>query len=186
MNFNPAVLLSNFFLILTAFSAAFCAALWLSLIIWAYRDIHKRSHDPLMKILAILVVAILFLPGILIYLILRPTKTIEEEYQQTLEEEALLQAVEDIPVCPGCNRAVRKEWLACPYCCTKLKSKCETCGQPIEFSWKLCPYCGARLPEIEASNLIENDLPVDTSFDMPMRTNNDDDLLIPPHFRDPI
>jgi hypothetical protein len=90
MTFNPATI-SNFLLIATGFSAAFAAALWLSLIIWTYRDIRRRSRDPLLRILAVLVVTILFLPGVLVYLILRPARTQEEEFQQTLEEEALLQ-----------------------------------------------------------------------------------------------
>jgi hypothetical protein len=139
-----------------------------------------------MKILAILVVAILFLPGILIYLILRPTKRLKKSTSKHLKKKHYSrQSKIFLSVLVVIGQSEKNGWPV-PYCCTKLKSKCETCGQPIEFSWKLCPYCGARLPEIEASNLIENDLPVDTSFDMPMRTNNDDDLLIPPHFRDPI
>ncbi|MCJ7701110.1 MAG: hypothetical protein MUO62_05970, partial [Anaerolineales bacterium] len=88
MTFDTSFL-SNFMLILTAWGGAFLAALWLSLIVWTYRDIRSRARDPLGRILAVLVVAVLFLPGILIYLILRPQRTLEDEYQNTLEEEAL-------------------------------------------------------------------------------------------------
>ena len=84
---------SNLFMGLAAWGAAFLVALWLSLIIWTYRDIRRRARDPLMRILAVIVVALLFIPGIAVYLILRPPRTLEEEYQQTLEEEALLQAI---------------------------------------------------------------------------------------------
>ena len=83
MNFDPAEL-SNFFLILTAWAAAFLAALWLSLVFWTYRDIKARARDPLSRILAVLVVAVLFLPGIIIYLILRPAHTLEDEYQHSI------------------------------------------------------------------------------------------------------
>ena len=72
MNIDPTAL-GNFVLVATAFAAAFLAALWLSLIIWTYRDIRKRARDPLIRILAALVVAVLFLPGMLVYLILRPS-----------------------------------------------------------------------------------------------------------------
>jgi hypothetical protein len=87
MNLDPSVL-SNILLILTAWGGAFLAALWLSLIFWTYRDIRNRARDPLARILAVLVVAVLFLPGIVIYLILRPGRTLEDDYQHTLEEEA--------------------------------------------------------------------------------------------------
>jgi RNA polymerase subunit RPABC4/transcription elongation factor Spt4 len=141
MVFDPSTL-SSFILIATAFSAAFIAALWLSLIIWTYRDIRTRARDPLIRILAVLVVAVLFLPGILIYWILRPSSTLEEEYQHTLEEEALLQSIEDNPLCPGCGRRVHEDWVACPNCHTRLKKPCQQCGRLMELPWNLCPYCG--------------------------------------------
>jgi hypothetical protein len=152
MTLDP-ITLSNFILIATGFSAAFAAALWLSLIIWTYRDIRRRSRDPLVRILAILVVAILFLPGVLVYLILRPQRTQEEEFQQTLEEEALLQSIEDNPLCPGCGRRVREDWLACPSCYTRLKKACHKCAKPIELSWNLCPYCGTPAPGMRRENM---------------------------------
>lgn len=80
---------------LSAWGAAFLAALWLSLIFWTYRDARARMREPMMRILAVLVVVVLFIPGTLIYLLLRPTRTIEEEYLLTLEEEALLRAIEE-------------------------------------------------------------------------------------------
>ncbi len=96
------------------FAAAFLAALWLSLIFWVFRDIRSRSRDPFMRILAVIIVALLSLPGVLVYLILRPTRTLEEDYQHTLEEEALLQRLEAATLCPGCSRHVQKDWVASP------------------------------------------------------------------------
>ena len=83
---------------------------------------------------------------ILVYLILRPQRTLEEEYQRTLEEEALLQALEDLPLCPGCERRVKDDWQVCPNCHTKLKKSCNECGQLMELPWNLCPYCGTPAP----------------------------------------
>jgi RNA polymerase subunit RPABC4/transcription elongation factor Spt4 len=138
--------LSNFVLVATGFAVAFLAALWLSLIFWTYRDIRQRAKDPLMRILAVLIVAILFLPGLLIYRIIRPAHTLEEEYQRTLEEEALLQSIEDSPICPGCGRRVREDWVACPNCHTRLKKPCPQCNKLMDLAWNLCPYCGTPAP----------------------------------------
>ena len=124
MTFDPT-LVSNFFLILTGFGGAFIAALWISLVIWTYRDIRTRARDPLVQTLATLLVAVLNLPGVLVYLILRPQRTLEEEYQRTLEEEALLQALEDLPLCPGCERRVKDDWQVCPNCHTRYDQKRE-------------------------------------------------------------
>ncbi len=145
MTFDPTFL-SNFLLILTGFGGAFIAALWIALIIWTYRDIRSRARDPLVQILSALLVAVLNLPGVLVYLILRPQRTLEEEYQRTLEEEALLQALEDLPLCPGCERRIKDDWQVCPNCHTKLKKACNECSKLMELPWNLCPYCGTPAP----------------------------------------
>ena len=73
MTFDPTFI-SNLILVLAGFGGAFLAALWISLVIWTYRDIHTRARDPLVQTLATLLVAVLNLPGVLVYLILRPPR----------------------------------------------------------------------------------------------------------------
>ena len=141
MTLDPTFL-SNLLLVLTGFGGAFLAALWISLVVWTYRDIRTRARDPLVQTLATLLVAVLNLPGVLVYLILRPQRTLEDDYQKTLEEEALLQALEDLPLCPGCERRVRDDWMVCPSCQTKLKKPCHSCERLMELPWNICPYCG--------------------------------------------
>ncbi|MFN3307967.1 MAG: zinc ribbon domain-containing protein [Anaerolineales bacterium] len=131
----------NLILILSAWGGAFLAALWFSLVIWTYRDIRQRTRDRLARILAILVVTVLFLPGMVIYWILRPPRTLEDEYQQTLEEEALLQSLEEAVLCPGCGRKTEADWMVCPSCHTKLRKQCHQCGRLLELAWNICPYC---------------------------------------------
>lgn len=145
MSFTPGFL-NNFLLVATALGAAFLAALWLSLIVWTYRDIRGRVRDPFVRILAALLVAVLFLPGIVVYLILRPQQTMEEEYQHMLEEEALLQAIEERTACPGCGRHTADDWMICPNCYTKLMKPCHSCGRLMNLPWSLCPYCGTPEP----------------------------------------
>ena len=152
MPFDPT-LLSNFLLVLTAFGGAFLAALWIALVIWTYRDIRARARDPLVQILSALLVAVLNLPGVLVYLILRPARTLEEEYQHTLEEESLLQALEELPLCPGCERRVKDDWQVCPNCHTKLKKPCHHCGKLMELPWNVCPYCGTPVPGMRQENI---------------------------------
>jgi RNA polymerase subunit RPABC4/transcription elongation factor Spt4 len=145
MTFDPTFL-SGLTLVLTGLAGAFLVALWLALVIWTYRDMRSRHRDRLVPILAALMVALLNLPGVLVYLILRPARTLEEEYQQTLEEEALLQSIEDQSVCPGCERHIREDWLICPSCQTKLRKRCHSCGRLMELPWNICPYCGTPAP----------------------------------------
>jgi RNA polymerase subunit RPABC4/transcription elongation factor Spt4 len=153
---DPAFL-SNLILVLTAFGGAFLAALWIALIIWTYRDIRSRSRDPLVQILSALLVAVLNLPGVLVYLILRPARTLEEEYQHTLEEESLLQALDELPLCPGCERRVKDDWQVCPNCHTKLKKPCHHCAKLMELAWNICPYCGTPVPGMRQEGISMDD-----------------------------
>ncbi len=125
-------------------------AFLLSLVIWTFRDIRSRSRDILVQLLATLLVLLLNVPGLLLYFILRPQETLEEAYQRTLEEEALLQDIEERDSCPGCRSPIQPDYLFCPHCHTQLKKACPTCGRLLDLSWDLCPFCGAR-PSIEPS-----------------------------------
>lgn len=148
MPLDPATY-SSIVLVLAGFGAAFLVVLWVSLIIWTIRDIRSRSRDPFVAVLATLVSVVLFLPGIVIYLIVRPRHTLEEEFSHTLEEEALLQTIEDNPLCPGCGRRINPDWVACPTCHSQLKKNCYSCGRLMELAWDLCPYCGELVEELQ-------------------------------------
>jgi len=156
MTVDPTFL-SNLLLVLTAFGGAFLAALWVSLVVWTYRDIRGRARDPLVQVLSTLLVAVLNIPGVLVYLILRPPRTLEEEYQHTLEEETLLQALEDQSLCPGCERRVREDWQVCPNCQTRLKKPCHQCGHLMELPWNICPYCGTAAPGMRKESISMED-----------------------------
>jgi RNA polymerase subunit RPABC4/transcription elongation factor Spt4 len=138
--------LGEIFVYLSAFFGAFLAALWLSLIFWTYRDIRSRTRDHTIHILASFLVAILNLPGLLIYLILRPKVTLLETYQRTLEEEALLTEIETRKVCPGCGSIIKQDWQICPYCHTRIHKVCTQCGGLLELPWQICPYCATPIP----------------------------------------
>jgi len=158
MRIDPATL-SSFIMVGTAFAGAFVAALWLSLIFWTYRDIKSRTKDPLLRILATLITLVFFLPGIIVYLILRPRRTIEDEYQRTLEDETLLQTIEDRAVCPGCSRQIDEDWSICPSCHTLLKTHCQTCNRLLELVWDVCPYCETPAPILNFVEKAEEESP---------------------------
>ena len=123
-------------------SGALIAALWISLIIWTFRDMRNRSRDPFAQILAALVVALIPIVCLVIYFILRPPETLAEAYERALEEEALLQEIEERPACPGCSRTVDPHWILCPHCHTRLRRACTDCNALLELHWSICPFCG--------------------------------------------
>jgi len=123
--------------------------LWITLLVWTYRDIRQRTRDPIAQTLAVLLVLLLFLPGHWLYLILRPRYTLTELYERSLEEEALLQELEAHKACPTCKRRVQDDFLLCPSCRTQLKEPCRGCGKPLAYAWIACPYCGLDKPPRE-------------------------------------
>lgn len=133
--------INDLLLFLITASGAVFTATWLGLVMWTWRDMRQRSRDPLAQIAASLMVAVLGIFGIVIYVMLRPPETLAEAYERSLEEEALLQNIEEKPVCPGCGRPVKEDWQVCPYCHTKLRKACVQCGELLELPWNLCPYC---------------------------------------------
>lgn len=132
--------------VVAALLIVYLAAIWLALVFWTYRDIRQRSRDPIMQIVAVLLVLLFFLPGHWIYLVVRPRHTLAELYERSLEEEALLQELEDQKACPNCRRRVRDEFLICPSCRAQLKEPCRSCGKPLSYAWLACPYCGLEKP----------------------------------------
>ena len=134
----------NLILFIGIYLGIFVITLWLALIIWAYRDMKARSRDVFARVLVAVFVAILHVPGLIIYLLLRPKETIAEAYERSLEEEALLQEIEAKPTCPGCGQHVHTDWQACPHCHTRLKKPCSHCNKLLDFAWEICPHCASR------------------------------------------
>ncbi|GAC1466586.1 MAG: hypothetical protein NVS2B16_19310 [Chloroflexota bacterium] len=120
---------------------AFGLAVWFSIAVWTFMDIRSRSRDKVIWLLSTLLVLVANVFGLIIYLILRPHETLMQAYERSLEEEALLQEIEDRPICPNCRHRVEHEYRICPNCLTKLKDICMNCERLIELDWSVCPYC---------------------------------------------
>jgi len=126
-----------------AFFGAYVLAVWISLIIWTFRDIRARSRDIFAQLVSVLMVVFFNVPGILLYFLLRPRETLGERYERELAEEALLQDIEEKHACPACQQKVQPDFLFCPNCHTRLKRRCDNCHRITSLRWSICPYCGA-------------------------------------------
>ena len=122
--------------------------LWLSIIVWIYRDTRDRTRDLALQVMAMFMALMFFpgfnIPGLALYLMMRPRETLDESYARSLEEEALLREIGDEAACPSCRRFVERGWLVCAFCQTQLKDMCGDCGQLMSFNWVACPYCGGQ------------------------------------------
>jgi RNA polymerase subunit RPABC4/transcription elongation factor Spt4 len=126
-------LVLGFYYVLLLFAAA----------VWTYRDIRSRTQDIMAQVLSIALVLVLQIPGLILYLLMRPKQTLAEKYERALEEEYLRRDIEDDHVCPNCQRGVEEDFVVCPYCMTELRRRCPNCERTVDLTWALCPYCGS-------------------------------------------
>jgi len=130
--------------ILLALGGAYLLALWFVLAVWTFRDIETRSRSVVTQVFSTLLVVLFWVPGLLLYRLLRPSETLDEAYQRSLEEEYLIQDLEELPLCPSCNHFVEDDFQICPHCNTQLREPCTSCERLIDLRWAVCPYCGAQ------------------------------------------
>lgn len=128
--------------VLLALGGAYLLALWFVLIVWTFRDIETRSRSVVTQVFSTLLVVLFWVPGLMLYWMLRPKQTLDEAYQRSLEEEYLVQDIEEVPVCPSCQRFVEDDFRLCPHCQTELRENCIHCDHLIDLNWHICPYCG--------------------------------------------
>ena len=134
--------LQSYLVIILSVAGGLLLALWLALVVWAVRDVRARSRSSAAAVLTALLVLLLPVVGLVIYLLLRPRETLVQTYDRALEQEALLQQIEEKPVCPTCARPTQATWFLCPTCHTHLRQPCPVCRSPLELHWDICPYCG--------------------------------------------
>ncbi len=101
--------------------------MWLAAAYWAFRDMHDRTENPALPYVAAALILLptpfLFVLGVIVYRVIRPAERLGEVYERNLAEEALLAEVEAVKTCRNCDRRVDEEWIICPWCRTRLKSR---------------------------------------------------------------
>lgn len=135
------------------FIVAFIVIFWISLIIWTFRDIRSRTQDFMLQIAATVLVAIFFIGGLFIYLILRPRQTLAEIYERQLEEESLLAEMTERQTCNNCHARIESDFQICPSCGQKLKRPCPKCERLLELRWAFCPFCATNLVPVPMQNM---------------------------------
>ncbi|HEY2704418.1 MAG TPA: zinc ribbon domain-containing protein [Candidatus Dormibacteraeota bacterium] len=124
----------------------FLAFFWIALAFWAVRDARRRSESPLLAVFAGAVNVLPYL-GLLLYLVLRPPHTLDEERALLLEEQALTEGPVEVVSrpCPTCGREIELDFVICPYCRTQFARRCRGCQRWLRLGWRVCPYCAEEV-----------------------------------------
>ncbi len=124
---------------------------WIAIIIWVTKDIINRTNNILYQIFSIFTVLLWTPLWIVVYLLIRPSKTLFEKYYEeaSIDEEIDLSDFQDEKTpqeknqsCKKCSFDIQPEYKFCPNCSNPLKKDCAWCGKEIKPDWHVCPYCG--------------------------------------------
>jgi RNA polymerase subunit RPABC4/transcription elongation factor Spt4 len=141
---------STGFLIARDAAVFLAVVLWLGLAIRVHRDARRRIEDPFLVFFATLLG---FAPpyiGPAVYLLFRPSETLEDVHSRRVELQALEQQLaRSQPACPVCRSAIEPDYIACPVCTTMLREPCRRCNAPLERLWQMCPYCATPIESAE-------------------------------------
>jgi len=132
------------------FGTLFIVALivfWLVIIGWVWIDSSERTSKKGLKIGYILLVIFFNIFGLIIYLIIRPSETIEEIYWEDLERRYLKYETSELGDCPRCGSQLYPGYVFCTDCGYRLKVKCPQCGVLIDKDHLFCEYCGFKIKE---------------------------------------
>jgi RNA polymerase subunit RPABC4/transcription elongation factor Spt4 len=120
---------------------------WISLIIWVYKDVTNRTESIFLQVFSILCVTLFTPLWFFFYLLIRPSKSIFEKFYLEVEEnlDTLSDTIKNnIIDCHSCGSSVSASYNFCPHCEVKLKHECSGCKKMIFFDFKVCPYCGKK------------------------------------------
>jgi RNA polymerase subunit RPABC4/transcription elongation factor Spt4 len=107
-------------------------------------DAGERTSNKTARIIYLLLVVFFNVFGWIMYLILRPSQTIEQIYWADLERRYLKYETSELGDCVKCGTQLYPGYTFCPTCGSDIKIKCKSCDVYIEKNSEYCPYCGTK------------------------------------------
>lgn len=129
------------------FGFSYGVLLWISILFWVTRDSLQRTPNTGFHIFAILLNLLLPGVGLLIYLLVRPEKSMLEVFHDELERRAFGERQMGCSDCGGLNPEGSK---FCVFCGEKLHRECPECGKENGKGSFFCGECGSEM-EIKTS-----------------------------------
>ena len=120
---------------------------WLVIIGWVWIDSGERTSKTSIRVVYLLLVIFLNIPGLIIYLIVRPSETIEQIYWADLERRYLKYETAELGDCSKCGSQLLPGYVHCSNCGNEIKRRCPKCGVLINKDHKFCENCGTQLRE---------------------------------------
>ncbi len=121
--------------------------IWFASVVWVIRDISNRTKDPISIFVAVAISLMLPFVGLPIYFILRPSATLNQSFENSIEQQLLLTEMYNIDICsnPRCRKPLKENWITCVYCGRQERKLClkPDCKTVMAKKWAFCPKCSA-------------------------------------------
>jgi len=144
LGFFDRITTIDFSFVWTLFGIAL-GAFWIVVLYWVWLDSGDRTTKKTTRIAYVFLVLFLFVVGLIIYLLIRPSQTIEEIYWADLERRYLKYETAELGDCPKCGTQLYPGFTFCPNCRYVLKMKCSNCELEMDKQYKYCPSCGNQM-----------------------------------------
>jgi ribosomal protein L35AE/L33A len=118
---------------------------WLVLIGWVWIDSGERTSNMTIRVIYLVLVLVLNIPGLIIYLIIRPGETIDQLYWADLERRYLKYETSELGDCSKCGAQLLPGYVFCTNCGNEIKKECPNCKVMISKGSKFCAYCGTQV-----------------------------------------
>ena len=132
---------------------------WVVVTSWIWIDSDERTTNKWVRIFYI-IIGMIPVFGWIIYLIVRPSETIDEIYWGDLERRYLKYEAKDLGDCPQCGTQLYPGYIFCPNCHKRIKVKCPKCGVYVDLDSKYCVHCGNQMKKrlVKEDELSQEDM----------------------------
>ena len=121
--------------------------IWFASVVWVIRDIANRTKDPISIFVAVAISLLLPFVGLPIYFILRPSVTLNQSFENSIEQRLMLTEMYNIDICSNarCRKPLKENWITCVYCGRQERKLCTKpdCKTVMAKKWAFCPTCSA-------------------------------------------
>jgi hypothetical protein len=146
--------------ILGVIALIFC----LVVISWIWVDSGERTTSKQMRFFYS-AIGIIPVFGWIIYLIIRPSETIDEIYWGDLERRYLKYETSELGDCPKCGTQLYPGYIYCPNCKQELKVKCTQCGVYVDTDHKFCTHCGNQMKSRAVNEIVPDNATMQKQID---------------------
>lgn len=142
------------FAFLTQILGIVVGVFWLFVVGWVWFDASERYSSIWLRLVAVFLTLVFNLFGLIIYLIIRPKVTRDEDYWINLERRYLKFEAAGLEDCPNCGCEIMPNFINCPNCGYSLRVKCKSCEIFLEPEWNVCPFCGEKQREFSEEDVV--------------------------------